>query len=346
LVVVAWHLADSELNRIDSPEIMLNVIDRNIYVGAAAIPNTTKGFAISTSAKGVIDVLGSLRMAGANSTLTLGGGLGSSISGDPLAAKIIVEPPSNLSDPGGSPADDGGRIDVELGTLRIRGGIIAIGQRVIFLDKVATGPLDQTTVNNEYFATPTSSLYSNQTNATPYAPPAKPYIKATTLSLMPVTWALLQNTADSAQPGGGIAVTTKFEVSRGDVNNSNMPTVAVFGSINGRDGVGAATAVGAITLNDNIPQTNVRINGCVALEGSGCIITNFTTPNLKLADPNDSLLVTSAPSLAVPFELITGSTNEALWRERAPADENCDATQTSNGANCAKPTATGNEVQP
>ena len=52
-----------------------------------------------------------------------------------------------------------------------------------------------------------------------------------------------------------------------------------------------------------------------ALSTAGCIQSAIAIPLINLVDPNRALLISNAPDLALSVELITGSTNEALWRE-------------------------------
>jgi hypothetical protein len=56
------------------------------------------------------------------------------------------------------------------------------------------------------------------------------------------------------------------------------------------------------------------------LSTAGCIQSAVSIPLINLADPGRMLLISSAPDLALSVELITGATNEALWRED---DDDC-----------------------
>ena len=114
-----------------------------------------------------------------------------------------------------------------------------------------------------------------------------------------------------AQPGGGILLDT-LQLNR--LGTSADPVVAVFGSLGGQEGIAAALRITPDQL-DGISPNNVRINGCVALSTAGCIVTGLPLPLVQLNDPSRGLLISTPPDLILPVELISGTTNEALWRD-------------------------------
>ena len=198
------------------------------------------------------------------------------------------------------------------GTLRLRAATIAVGQKTGganaapgFLN--AVDGQSKATIDSQFQARPGSALYL----ATPrYVPPGATYLTANRLELTVGEWALLQNTDTQTAPAGGSLIGS-IAVFRGGTGD---PTVGIFGSLNGKTGVTAAVQTTAISLN-GIPATSVRINGCVALQGSGCIANPVDIPNPQLNNPAGSLLLSIAPTLAIPVDLVTGATNEALWRD-------------------------------
>ena len=221
----------------------------------------------------------------------------------------------------------GGQINAAGSTVQLRATYIALGETPApaagrpFIDQLlptSGTPLTTADARTQFVNNSSSSLYlatppySKQT-LTPQA-----LVKAGTLVLAPGQWALMQNTGPTTTPGGGIeAGTLKFNKVGG--TSAADPVIAVFGSIAGKTGIASAISVNANNL-DGISPNNIRVNGCVALSTSGCIQSAVSIPLIDLADPGRTLLISSAPDLALSVELITGATNEALWRED---DDDC-----------------------
>ena len=165
----------------------------------------------------------------------------------------------------------------------------------------------------QYVDNASSSLYVATPPYTKQAPAPQALVTAGTLVLAPGQWALIQNTGPTTTPGGGIiAGTLKLDKVAGAT--AADPEIAVFGSIAGKTGIASAISIDAGNL-DGISPNNIRVNGCVALSTAGCIQSAVSIPLINLADPGRSLLISNAPDLALSVELITGATNEALWRE-------------------------------
>ncbi len=290
---------------------------------AGGVAGVTGAFGIRTT--GDIRVADQLTFtsaaAGTPRVLTLGGAAGGAdLDKTTASARSIAV----LAAPGldNTASGTGGQINATGTTVQLRASYIALGETPSplagrpFIDALLPGggtALTTATVKTQYVDNATSTLY---VALPPYArqTPAPPAIvRAGTLLLAPGQWALIQNTGPTTTPGGGIQISTlKFNKLAGAA--APDPEIAVFGSIAGKTGLASAISIDAGNL-DGISPNNIRINGCVALSTAGCIQSAVAIPLINLADPGRALLISSAPDLALSVELITGATNEALWRE-------------------------------
>nr|WP_295658888.1 hypothetical protein [Polymorphobacter sp.] len=347
-----YALSKADLRKFQTPMLEIAAVARPVDIGEVdldGVAAVSGGFAGITSAFGV-RTTGDIRVAdrltftsAATATtprvLTLGGAAGGADldKTTTTANAIKVLAVAGLDN---SVTGTGGQINAAGSTVQLRATYIALGEAPSpaagrpFIDALLPtgGPLTTAEARTQFVNNSTSSLYlatppySKQT-LTPQA-----LVKAGTLVLAPGQWALIQNTGPTTTPGGGIeAGTLKFNRVGGAA--AADPVIAVFGSIAGKTGIASAISVSAGNL-DGISPNNIRVNGCVALSTSGCIQSAVSIPLINLADPGRTLLISSAPDLALSVELITGATNEALWREDdddcAPGKDRCAATPAQN----------------
>jgi hypothetical protein len=330
-------LASDDLAGFRTPELQLVGGARDLDIRAVDLFPNVRQVGIGMANTGNIRVLGALRFAtgtGAQQrTLTLGGdATGADLDESAVQARsiaVVAQPALSNS----TPAANDGQILAAGSVVRLRATYIALGLApsptpgLPFLDALlgATPPTTDV-VRTQFLINPTSSLY---TPVPQYQATRPTLVAANRLVLSPGQWALIQNTDRAAQPGGGILLDT-LQLNR--LGTGSDPVVAVFGSLGGQEGIAAALRITPDQL-DGISPNNVRINGCVALSTAGCIVTGLPLPLVQLNDPSRGLLISTPPDLILPVELISGTTNEALWRddeelapgavpaaERTPAD--------------------------
>ena len=325
-----YVLAKADLAKLTTPTLELNAGALPVAFYDAAFPGVTStsatvpaAFAVKTT--GNIAIHDQLLFASTGSTLprvlTLGGTAGGADldKTTPTASMIEVLAVPNLDN---AAAGTGGQINAAGSTVQLRATYIALGETPSplagrpFIDALLPAgatPLTTAETRTQYVDNASSTLY---VAIPPYAkqtPAPQALVQAGTLVLAPGQWALIQNTGPTTTPGGGIiASTLKFNKVAGAA--AADPEIAVFGSIAGKSGVASAISIDAGNL-DGISPNNIRVNGCVALSTAGCIQSAVSIPLINLADPGRALLISSAPDLALSVELITGATNEALWRE-------------------------------
>ncbi|MGI4880172.1 MAG: hypothetical protein ACRYG4_22095 [Janthinobacterium lividum] len=332
-----YALSKADLRKFETPILEIAAVARPVDIGEVdldGVAAVSGGFAGVTTAFGV-RTTGDIRVAdrltftsAATATtprvLTLGGAAGGADldKTTTTANAIKVVAVSGLDN---SVTGTGGQINAAGSTVQLRATYIALGEAPSpaagrpFIDALLpTGtPLTTAEARTQFVNNSTSSLYLATPPYSKQTPTPQALVKAGTLVLAPGQWALIQNTGPTTTPGGGIEVgTLKFDRVGGAA--AADPVIAVFGSIAGKTGVASAISVSASNL-DGISPNNIRVNGCVALSTSGCIQSAISIPLINLSDPGRTLLISSAPDLALSVELITGATNEALWRE----DDDC-----------------------
>jgi hypothetical protein len=331
----ATSLFDNEdMPRVTAPTVQIDGGVRNIVIGATTLfPNVLR---VGVSTTGNINVVGALKFesnappAGdpgntANArTLTLGGdatagdtsAITDQVNGaaNVMANRVIVETQTGLT--AGS-MTSGGQLIATNSVVRVRGTYVALGLKDggRFLDTLLPAtPLTATEVRTKFTELPSSTFYQSIPNYTQTST-RPPIVTANRLVVGVGQWGVIQNTGSSAQPGGGVSLNSVQLVNLGGAGApQGGPIVGFFGMLGGQDGVAAALRITVSQLGGVSPN-NVRINGCVALTTAGCIVTGLPLPLVQLNDPGRGLLIRSAPDLILPLELISGTTNEALWRD-------------------------------
>ncbi len=145
------------------------------------------------------------------------------------------------------------------------------------------------------------------------------------------TFALFQNTGLPGLSGGIVLGSTaaatpnalKLDVATGSTSNS----FALFGSVNGVDGV-ATALLGSTVINLNGPVTlgDSRVNGCVIGASTACLSSSLSEPPLNVFD-NSTIQVISTTAPDLSFDSVLSSNNEALFSDIAtpvsqlPADD-------------------------
>ena len=319
-----YQLSAAELLRVTGPRadvdadvgLAATAAGRTVLIGTGTIAPSATQFGIR--ARGAIEVRGAFAMPTANGvparTLTVGG-FTESTTADGASAdaassiRVVTSQTPTLS---------GGSINAPGSLVRLRANQIIVGQQPNFVDALQANaaPLDIETVRTQFLTRPDSTFFT----ARPfYSQPSATTLSAGTLQLQAGQYALVQNTGFSTQQPGGATVGSLSLTRLGAAD----PLVGFFGTIAGQTGSLAAVTIQPGQLNGITPD-NVRINGCVALQTTGCITSSTSIPIVNIVDPTRVLLVTNAPDLSLPIELVTGSTNEALWRDDEEEEEEDD----------------------
>ncbi|WP_310498761.1 hypothetical protein, partial [Sandarakinorhabdus sp.] len=323
------RLLDSgDLARFRTAELQVLAGSKKVTLEATDLFANVRSVGVTTS--GDIEVVGALQFATAAGapirTLTLGGDATKADTDETAdfarSVAVVAVPTQTNATP-----FVGGQLLAAGSTVRLRATYIALGMKPLptvglpFIDALLpAGGTPPTTdvVRGQYLINPVSSLY---TPAPQYALAKATIVDAARLVLTPVQWALIQNTDRTAQPGGGIKLTS---LQLNKIGTGADPVVGVFGSLGGQEGIAAALRISPDQL-DGISPNNVRINGCVALSTAGCIVTGLPLPLVQLNDPGRGLLINNAPDLILPVDLISGTTNEALWRDDEDDDDEAQA---------------------
>jgi filamentous hemagglutinin family protein len=334
-----YSLSKADLRKFQTPVLEVAAVGRPVNIGEFdldGVAPVTGGFAGVTNAFGVrttSDIVIADRLtftsAAAATTprvLTLGGAAGGAdldkTTSTANAVKVLA-----VAGLDNSVTGTGGQINAAGSIVQLRATYIALGETPSpaagrpFIDTLLPSPgtpLTMAQAKTQFVDNASSTLYVATPPYQKQLPTPQALVKGGALVLAPGQWALIQNTGPSTTPGGGIeAGTLKFSKVAGAA--APDPVIAVFGSIAGKTGIASAISVSAGNL-DGISPNNIRVNGCVALSTAGCIQSAVSIPLINLADPGRMLLISSAPDLALSVELITGATNEALWRED---DDDC-----------------------
>lgn len=311
----SYSLSKSELARIETANLVIDAdfggagsgLGRNVVIGDAAVAATN----FTLKARGDVNVIDRLSMQSSGGNLVIGGD-GATTGAESI--RISTHPDAARN------SGVAGRIEAPGSTVSLRAKYIVMGQGAggsasDFIGNILHGsggrPLSKSEVRARFFADGQSPLYQAVPHYVPSPQGGPPiFINAANLHLTVGEYALVQNTGPSTMQAGGIDV-GKLRISK---LTAADPLVAVFGKIGGQGGQLGASNPGNFALDD-VGGENLRVNGCVAMQASGCISTVPTVPRIEVIDPLGVILMHSAPDMALPVETITGSTNEALWRE-------------------------------
>jgi hypothetical protein len=77
-----------------------------------------------------------------------------------------------------------------------------------------------------------------------------------------------------------------------------------------------------IVLNEVNPA-NTRINGCV-IGGGGCLVSSSSAPTTGIPDLSQVSVLGSADDLAIKFDPVIGTNNEALFSSLSSIDPDFD----------------------
>ena len=88
---------------------------------------------------------------------------------------------------------------------------------------------------------------------------------------------------------------------------------AIFGQINGTEGIAAALLGGAIINVTSVDRNVARINGCLIGSGAGCLTSVVLTPTLGNFDPVRGDIFYAEADFELPFDPLVGTNNDTLF---------------------------------
>lgn len=321
-----FALSSDEVNFVDAGQLTIDGGTGNVEFGALAFNANAGRTRVDVLATGRIDVMGTVSGAGAGRTFRLGGTMATTT--DKAAVIRVV-----------ATTDAGGRLLFDTADLDLRGTRIGVGQAAGFLDPIGFGPggtpLSAAAISSNYLANPNSSLYNATFGGSSYTGTA-PLISAKSLTVRYTDYALFQNTG---APGisSGVALATS--------SNPSMPALtiigggsnnafAIYGTLNGLGDTAAAVSGSSVIQVSGADLANTRVNGCLAGSGAGCLTAVVSQPLLNIFDSSRLAVFRAADDLALPFDPVVGTNNEALFSgfgliDTPVTDTECTADTTS-----------------
>ena len=311
-----FDMTQAEVNRIAAGTVTIESGAQDVQIGALALTTAVGSTRLNIQNTGRIDVTGVVEAGGStNSRTIMLGGNAADAANDPASRRSSVIRVA-------STASGGGRLLMGGANLDLRGAKIGVGQDNQFLESVGLTPggtpLPLETVASEYIASPNSTLYAA---ADKYSDGT--ILTASTLTVTYSDYALFQNTAlpvfePSGAIVGGLGVNGLLGLTSSGDSAANG--FAIFGEINGRTGSQAAVLGPDVIVLKEVNRSNTRINGCVVGSSGGCLVNAVATPNLNVFDSSQVNILRTADDLALSFDPVVGTNNEALFAGLASID--------------------------
>ena len=301
-----FALSQSEVNNVEAGQLTVDGGAGNIEVGALAFDADAGRTRVDLLSTGRIDVIGAMAGGGAGRTFRLGG---TATSTTDKAGVIRVV----------ATASAGGRLLFDTADLDLRGTRIGIGQAAGFLDPIGLSPggtpQSAGAVAAAYVGNPNSSLYNSTFGGALYTG-SPVLVSARSLTVRYGDYALIQNTGVPGQNTGATLGSVTTPVTPALILQGPAPSAnafAIFGSINGITGTGAAVLGSSVIQVSGADIANTRVNGCLAGSGAGCLTAVVSQPLLNVFDSSRLNVFRAADDLALPFDPVVGTNNEALF---------------------------------
>ncbi|WP_425229567.1 filamentous hemagglutinin N-terminal domain-containing protein [Sphingomonas sp.] len=311
-----FQLSQAEVNFVDANQLTFDAGTGAIELGTLAFNAAAGRTRVDMLATGRIDVTGGVSGSGSGRTFRLGGTLATTT--DKASVIRVVATP----DAGGvaSTTNTGGRLLFDTADLDLRGGRIGVGQAAGFLDPIGFAggatPLSASAVASNYVGNPNSSLYNSTFGGAAYLTDSV-LVSARSLTVRYTDYALFQNAGvPGANTGAALGSAASPAVPALVVQGPGTGTTsafAIFGSINGITGTGAAVTGSSFVQVSGVDLANTRINGCLAGSGAGCLTAVVSQPLLNVFDASRLNVFHTADDLALPFDPVVGTNNEALF---------------------------------
>ena len=316
-----FDLSSAEVARLSAPVLIVDARAQNVVVGDLPIGAATGASSFALRTLGRLDMLGRVAAAGSAAGRTLSFGGDGSATGMASVIRIATTPAA------------GGRLIAAGAKIVLNGDRIGAGYDANLLVPLTIAPgsataLSTSEVASRYVSQPNSALYVASAAGQPvYSDPL--IIGATTLVVNYGRYALFQNTGQPGFPAGitvgapggsGIAA---LQINARDVAVANA--FAVFATVNGIGGT--ATALlgnNSIAVGGGVSRADARANGCViGATSGGCLSSSLAQPGLQLFTSRSEIL-RSSDNLALPFDPLVGTSNEALFSDVVGSDPGAD----------------------
>ena len=306
-----FALTAIEVNHVEAAQLTLDAGTGNVEIGALAFDADAGRTRVDVLTTGRIDVTGGVSgtAAGGNGTRAFRfGGTAANVADKADVIRVVSTP------------DAGGRLVFDGADLELRGARIGVGQAPGFLNPIGFGPtgtpLSPAAVGADYVGNPNSSLYNSTFGGEAYVAGAT-LVQARSLTVRFTDYALFQNTGT---PGlnSGVALGTAASPSTPALvvqgpGGTGTNAFAIFGSINGVTGTASSVSGSAVIQISGVDQGNTRVNGCIAGSGAGCLTSTVSQPLLNVFDSSRLNIFRTADDLALPFDPVVGTNNEALF---------------------------------
>lgn len=310
-----FALSADEVNFVDAGQLTFDAATGNIEFGTLPFNALAGKTRVDVLTTGRIDVSGTVSGGGAGRTFRFGG---SSTATDKASILSVVAAVNTGSIPPAA-SDTGGRLIFDTADLDLRAAKIGVGQ-VGFLDAIGISagktPQSAQTIASDFVGNPNSSLY-NATYAGSVYTGALVLVSARSLTVRYTDYALFQNTGT---PGNNAGVVLASSASPANPaltlqggNSAGPNAFAIFGTINGIGGTATAVAGSTVISVNGAQLGNTRVNGCLAGSGAGCLSSVVSQPLLNIFDSSRLAVFTAGSDLALPFDPVVGTNNEALF---------------------------------
>jgi filamentous hemagglutinin family protein len=295
-----FRLSDAEVRQVTADTLRFDAGAGGMEVGTLAL-GTGSGRTVEMLGTGDIRVIGAVSTQGSGRSVRIGGGL---TEGNANAIHVVAT------------RDGGGRLLFDGSDVELRGTRIAIGLAPGFIDTLQPGAAGiaqaQSLIGNG-----NSALYNPQLGGGFYDPASTTTLSARSLTVRFGDYALFQNTAipgefSGLKLGGTQSAPVSPALRISTFGTPGQASVALFGTINGIDGAGAALLGNPVINIDPVLLPNSRINGCLAGSGAGCINTIVIQPTLQVFDWSSEEVFGISRDVTVPFAPLVGSNNEEL----------------------------------
>jgi hypothetical protein len=295
-----FRLSDAEVRQVTADTLRFDAGAGGMEVGTLAL-GTGSGRTVEMLGTGDIRVIGAVSTQGSGRSVRIGGGL---TEGNANAIHVVAT------------RDGGGRLLFDGSDVELRGTRIAIGLAPGFIDTLQPGAAGiaqaQSLIGNG-----NSALYNPQLGGGFYDPASTTTLSARSLTVRFGDYALFQNTAipgefSGLKLGGTQSAPVSPALRISTFGTPGQASVALFGTINGIDGAGAALLGSPVINIDPVLLPNSRINGCLAGSGAGCINTIVIQPTLQVFDWSSEEVFGISRDVTVPFAPLVGSNNEEL----------------------------------
>lgn len=322
------QLTALELNRIAAIDLVLDSQARDVRIGTLALNGAAGSQTVSIYTTGRIDITGTVTdpSSAAGRVFTLGG----TAAGNDFASTIRAA---------ATPTAGGRLLFSDSSNIVLAANRIGFGQDLVFLDTIGlvpgSTPLSVAEIVDRFVSQPNSTLYvanAFRSNGVAYAAGAQ-LLTANRLTVRYSDFALFQNTAqpDVAGAAAGVRVNSLDSaqgptIALGSSGEAAQNAFALFGQIADRTGTAAALLGGTVIQLNGVNPNNSRINGClIGSGGGGCLISAVTPPVVNVFDPAQANVFASSADLAIEFDPVVGTNNEALFSDLGTIDFNDDA---------------------